>query len=73
MWWLLTAVVCIIVEFFLQLLSGKGLAQKVRKLLDDIAYNEYLIAEYQKSEKAAQFKMMNIESFLHSMDDIFIN
>ena len=52
-----------------QLLSGKGLAQKVRKLLDDIAYNEYLITEYQKSEKAAQFKMMNIESFLHSMDD----
>ncbi len=51
-----------------QMLSGKGLAQKVRKLLDTINYNEYLIAEYQKSEKAAQFKMMNIESFIQSID-----
>ncbi len=52
-----------------RLLSGKGLAQKTRKLLDTIGYNEYLITEFQKSEKAAQFKMMNIENFLHSMDD----
>ncbi len=51
-----------------QLLSGKGLAQKTRKLLEEIEYSEYLNLEYQKSEKAAQFKMMNIESFMQSME-----
>ncbi len=51
-----------------QLLSGKGLAQKTRKLLEEIDYSEYLNFEYQKSEKAAQFKMMNVESFLQSME-----
>ncbi len=51
-----------------QLLSGKGLAQKTRKLLEEIEYSEYLNFEYQKSEKAAQFKMMNIESFIQSME-----
>ncbi|MEL3913006.1 ATP-dependent helicase [Treponema pedis] len=59
----------LITEHRSHLLSGKGLAQKVRKLLEAIEYNEYLIAEFQKSEKAAQFKMMNIESFLRSMED----
>ncbi len=51
-----------------QLLSGKGLAQKTRKLLEEIEYSEYLNFEYQKSEKAAQFKMMNVESFMQSME-----
>lgn len=59
----------LITEHRTHLLSGKGLSQKVRKLLEAIGYNEYLMTEFQKSEKAAQFKMMNIESFLHSMED----
>ncbi len=55
-------------EYRSLLLSGKGLSQKVRKLIDHIDYNGYLLTEYQKSEKAAQFKMMNIEHFLQSID-----
>ncbi len=58
----------LVTEFRSQLLSGKGLSQKVRKLIETINYNEYLITEFQKSEKAAQFKMMNIENLLQSID-----
>lgn len=51
-----------------KLLSGHGLAGKVRQLVDDINYKDYLLTEYSKSEKAVRFKLMNIESLLNSMD-----
>lgn len=51
-----------------QLLSGKGLASKVRKLVEHIQYMDYLTQEFQKNEKAARFKFLNIEHFLQSID-----
>ena len=51
-----------------KLLSGRGLAQKVRQLVDDINYKDHLITEYSKSEKAVRFKLMNIESLINSME-----
>ena len=50
------------------MLSGKGLAKKVHNLVDEIDYFGYLITEYQKSEKAARFKYMNIESLINSIE-----
>ncbi|MEE3314656.1 MAG: UvrD-helicase domain-containing protein [Treponema sp.] len=50
------------------MLSGKGLAKKVRALVDQIAYLDYLIGENPKSEKAVRFKFMNIESLIRSME-----
>ncbi|MBO7162859.1 MAG: UvrD-helicase domain-containing protein, partial [Spirochaetaceae bacterium] len=46
------------------LLSGHGLAKKVRNMIQEINYWDYLISEYQKNEKAARFKFLNIESLL---------
>jgi len=51
-----------------KLLSGRGLANKVRQLVEDINYKDYLLTEYSKSEKAVRFKLMNIESLLNSME-----
>ncbi len=51
-----------------KLLSGRGLANKVRQLIEDINYKDYLLTEFSKSEKAVRFKMMNIESLLNSME-----
>ena len=47
-----------------KLLSGRGLANKVRQLVEDINYRDYLITEYPKSEKAVRFKLNNIEMFV---------
>ncbi len=58
-----------IIEGYRQkLLSGRGLAAKVRSLIDDIRYKDHLITEYAKNEKAVRFKLMNIESLLHSIE-----
>ncbi|MCR5254080.1 MAG: UvrD-helicase domain-containing protein [Treponema sp.] len=46
-----------------KLLSGRNLANKVRQLVEDINYKDYLITEYPKSEKAVRFKLNNIEMF----------
>ena len=51
-----------------KLLSGRGLAAKVRALIEEVNYKDYLITEYAKSEKAVRFKLLNIESLLNSMD-----
>ena len=51
-----------------KLLSGRGLANKVRQMVEDINYKDHLISEYSKSEKAVRFKLLNIESLLNSMD-----
>ena len=47
-----------------KLLSGRGLANKVRQLVEDINYRDHLISEYPKSEKAVRFKMKNIEDLI---------
>mgnify|MGYP003293149939 CR=1 FL=1 len=51
-----------------KLLSGRGLSKKVREMVEEINYRDYLITEYSKNEKAVRFKMMNIESLLNSME-----
>ncbi len=57
-----------LIENYKTLLSGRGLAKKVRELVEQIRYWDYLMSEYQKSEKAARFKYMNIESLINSME-----
>ncbi len=52
-----------------KLLSGHGLSNKVRTLIEEIGYKDHLMTEYQKSEKAVRFKLMNIESLLNSMEN----
>lgn len=51
-----------------KILSGRGLAAKVRQMVEDINYKDHLITEFSKNEKAVRFKLMNIESLLNSMD-----
>ena len=50
------------------MLSGRGLAKKVRALVEEIRYFDHLITENPKSEKAARFKYLNIESLINSME-----
>lgn len=57
-----------IIESHSSMLGGKGLAKKVRALVDEINYWDFLILENPKSEKAARFKYMNIESLIHSIE-----
>ncbi len=57
-----------IIESNKSMLSGKGLSKKVHSLVEEINYFDYLISEYPKSEKAARFKYMNIESLIKSME-----
>ena len=57
-----------LIEECKSMLSGKGLSKKVKKMVEDINYFDYLISENPKSEKAARFKYMNIESFIRSME-----
>lgn len=51
-----------------KLLGGRGLSGKVRQLVEDINYKDYLLTEYSKSEKAVRFKLKNIESLLMSIE-----
>ncbi len=51
------------------MIGGHGLAKKVRKMVEDIRYFDYLIAENPKSEKAARFKFLNIESLINSIEN----
>jgi DNA helicase II / ATP-dependent DNA helicase PcrA len=49
------------------MLSGKDLSNKVKKMVDEIDYWSYLVQEYQKNEKAARYKFLNIDSLINSM------
>lgn len=51
-----------------KLLSGRGLSKKVREMIEEINYKDYLITEYSKSEKAVRFKLKNIELLLEMME-----
>ena len=51
-----------------KLFGGRGLANKVRELIDDIQYRDYIIGEFQKNEKAVRFKLQNIETLLMSIE-----
>lgn len=47
-----------------EILGKRNLSQKVRALVELIDYNGYIKAENQKSDKAARWKMHNVEHFL---------
>ena len=64
----LSAFVCFIEKHRQSMLSGKGLEKKVRAMGDEIDYWSYLISEYQKNEKAARYKFLNIESLVNSIE-----
>ncbi|MDR2048646.1 MAG: UvrD-helicase domain-containing protein, partial [Treponema sp.] len=49
--------------------GGKGLAEKVRALVDEINYWPYLVSEYSKNEKIARWKYANIEYFIQSIEN----
>ena len=57
-----------IIESGKNMLGGSGLSKKVRAMVEEIDYYDYLIGENQKSEKAARFKMMNVDSLIKSME-----
>ena len=52
-----------------KMLSGHGLAKKVRDFLEEIDYKSHLVTEFSKSEKAVRFKLLNIESLLNSKEN----
>ncbi len=57
-----------IIEGNKSMLGGHGLSKKVRAMVEDIHYFDYLIGENPKSEKAARFKFLNIESLVNSIE-----
>jgi len=57
-----------IIESNKSMLGGHGLSKKVRAMVDNIRYMDYLIGENPKSEKAARFKMLNIDSLIGSIE-----
>ncbi len=58
-----------LIEYFRgEMLGKKGLSKKVRMLVDNIDYWSYLVTEYQKNEKAARWKFLNIESLIQSIE-----
>ena len=57
-----------LIENAKSMLGGHGLSKKVRNFVEDIHYFDYLLSENPKSEKAARFKYMNIESLINSME-----
>ncbi|MBQ0002574.1 MAG: UvrD-helicase domain-containing protein [Treponema sp.] len=57
-----------IIEGNTSMISGKGLSKKVRALVEEINYWDYLIVDNPKSEKAARFKYLNIEHLIQSIE-----
>ena len=50
------------------MLGGKDLAKKVKALVEEINYWDFLILENPKSEKAARFKYLNIDYLIQGID-----
>ena len=50
------------------MIGGKDLAKKVKALVEEINYWDFLILENPKSEKAARFKYLNIEYLIQGID-----
>ncbi|MFQ3548011.1 MAG: UvrD-helicase domain-containing protein [Termitinemataceae bacterium] len=51
-----------------EMLGKRGLSKKVRALVDNIDYWSYLVTEYNKNEKAARWKFLNIEHLIQSIE-----
>lgn len=48
--------------------GGKNLAKKVKAMVDEVNYLDYLMTEYQKNEKAARYKFLNIDTLINSIE-----
>jgi len=46
----------------------RGLAAKIRALVDEIKYHDYLVSECNRNEKLAHYKYLNIEMLLESVE-----
>ncbi len=58
-----------LIEYFrAEMLGKRGLAKKVRMLVDNIDYFSYLVSEYPKKEKAARWRFLNIEHFIRFIE-----
>lgn len=57
-----------LIESNSSMINGKGLSKKVRALVEEINYWDYLITDNPKSEKAARFKYLNIEALIRSIE-----
>jgi DNA helicase-2/ATP-dependent DNA helicase PcrA len=57
----------LIEHFKEEMLGKKGLSQKVRALVEEIDYWDYLVTEFSKSEKTARWKFTNISSLIQSI------
>ena len=58
-----------LIEYFRgEMLGKRGLAKKVRALVDNIDYWSFLVTEYNKNEKAARWKFLNIEHLIQSIE-----
>jgi DNA helicase-2/ATP-dependent DNA helicase PcrA len=51
-----------------EMLGKRGLSAKVRSLVERIDYRGYLAIEHSKNDKVAKWKMLNIESLIHSIE-----
>ncbi|MDR0597085.1 MAG: UvrD-helicase domain-containing protein [Treponema sp.] len=51
-----------------EMLGKRGLAAKVRALVENIDYRSYLAAEHSKNDRVAKWKLLNIESLIHSIE-----
>ncbi len=59
---------CALIESGKTLLGGKNLSKKVRSLLEEIGYFDFLLSENPKTPKAAQWKILNVDGLLDSME-----
>ncbi|MBO7122079.1 MAG: UvrD-helicase domain-containing protein [Treponema sp.] len=57
-----------LIESNSSMIGGKDLAKKVKALVEEINYWDFLILENPKSEKAARFKYLNIEYLIQGID-----
>jgi DNA helicase-2/ATP-dependent DNA helicase PcrA len=51
-----------------EMLGKRGLAAKVRALVESIDYRSYLATEHRKNDRVAKWKLLNIESLIHSIE-----
>jgi DNA helicase-2/ATP-dependent DNA helicase PcrA len=51
-----------------EMLGKRGLAAKVRALVENIDYRSYLATEHSKNDRVAKWKLLNIESLIHSIE-----
>jgi DNA helicase-2/ATP-dependent DNA helicase PcrA len=57
----------LIEKYRAKMLGKRNLSQKVRQLVDEIDYWSYLVMEFSKNEKLAQWKFANIDMLVESI------